>query len=296
MEEIQYDRFVSELDAAIQAHLEWTRRILRCAVLRTSPGNDVMKTEAHTLCRFGRWFTQNRNIFEALDMEKSRALEINHRSMHDAMRDICNDVLSGMAGDAANLSAFETTQTLLIEYLSHFKTLSTQIGSQLDPLTALPLRHRIEQNFELLKRHARRQGHMPAVALIDIDHFKAINDRHGHAGGDLVLKELADCLKNSIRETDQAYRYGGEEFLVLIELTAAPGAEIWGKRALESVRALSAALPDGTLQNLTVTIGIALVDGQESLNKTIQRADMALYSGKASGRNRCVVAPEPALA
>ncbi|HQT27196.1 MAG TPA: hypothetical protein PLK99_11495 [Burkholderiales bacterium] len=91
--------FVTELDAAVQAHLEWTRRVLRCAVLRTSPGNDVMKPEAHTLCRFGRWLSQNRAIFDSLDVQKTIAIEVAHKSMHDAIRDICSKVLEGIPGE-----------------------------------------------------------------------------------------------------------------------------------------------------------------------------------------------------
>lgn len=292
MKEILYEQFAAELDAAMQSHLEWSRRILRCAVLRTSPGNDIMKPEAHTLCRFGQWFAQNRFIFDALEPEKARALDINHRAMHDAIRHICNDVLNGEPGDEASLSAFETTQTLMMDYLAHFKTMSTQLGSQIDPLTRLPLRHRLEQNFHIFAKRTYRQGNAPAVILVDADHFKAINDRHGHAAGDIVLKELAACLKNTVRESDQAYRYGGEEFLLLLELDAAHDVEVAAKRVLESVRALSVPLPDGTVVHPTVTLGIAVAFEGESLNKVIQQADLALYQGKESGRNCFVVAPD----
>lgn len=290
MNEIQYEQFAAELDSAMQSHLEWSRRILRCAVLRTSPGHDVSEQEAHKLCRFGQWFAKNRFIFDALEPEKSRALDINHRAMHDAIRHICNDVLAGNPGDEASLSAFETTQILLVEYLAHFKTLSTQLGSQIDPLTRLPLRHRLEQNFHLFTKRAHRQGNVPAVMLIDADHFKLINDQHGHAGGDVVLKELAACLIKAVRESDQAYRYGGEEFLLLLELDAAGDIEIAAQRVLKSIRKLSVQLPDKAVVKPTVTMGIAIAFEGESINKVIQHADLALYKGKESGRNCFVVA------
>lgn len=291
MTEILYEQFSTELDAAIQSHLEWSRRILRCAVLRTSPGPDVLKDDAHVLCRFGVWFTKNRFIFDELDTEKARALDINHKSMHNAIRHICTDVMENQPGDAASLSTFETTQTLLIEYLSQFKTLSTQLGSEIDPLTKLPLRHRIEQNFSILSKRAKRHTDVIAVLMIDIDHFKSINDQYGHAAGDAVLAELAACLKDVIRETDQAYRYGGEEFLVLLELPTADGAEIAAQRMLEAIRALSIALPGGVVVKLTVTIGVALAVDEVPMDTIIHNADQALYKGKEAGRDRFVIAP-----
>lgn len=291
MTEILYEQFSAELDAAMQSHMEWSRRVLHCAVLRTSPGHDVLRTEAHNLCRFGLWFTKNRFIFDKLDAEKARALEVNHRAMHDAIRDICNDVLDNQPGNPARLSTFETTQTLLVEYISQFKTLSTQLGSEIDPLTKLPLRHRLEHNFHILAKRVKRHIDLLAVMMIDIDHFKSFNDQHGHAAGDVVLTRLAACLKDVLRETDQAYRYGGEEFLVLLELPASDGVEIAAQRVLEAVRALSVALPNGAVVNITVTIGVALAVEGLPLDTIIYNADMALYKGKRAGRNRFVIAP-----
>ena len=284
--------FVTELDAAMQAHLEWTRRVLRCSLLRISPGNDVMKPEGHSLCRFGRWFSGNRTLFDSLDAQKSIALEVAHKSMHDAIRSICSKVLENSPCEESDLSAFETNQTLLISYLSEFKTLMVQTDSQLDPLTGLPLRHRLEQNFDLLKQHTRRQGTIPAVMIVDIDRFKMINDQHGHAAGDIVLKELAECLKRTLRGEDQIYRYGGEEFIVLGELSSPDVAPVAGQRILDAIRNLSVTLPGGHTIQPTVTVGIAILKEGESCKQAIHRADMALYEGKDAGRDRFVVESE----
>ena len=281
--------FITELDAAMQAHLEWTRRVLRCALLRISPGNDIMKPEAHHLCRFGRWLTENRAQFDALDAQKSIAIEVAHKSMHDAIRSICSKVLENSPCEESDLSAFETNQTLLISYLSEFKTLLVQSDSQLDPLTGLPLRHRPEQNFDLLKQRTRRQGSFPVVMIVDIDRFKMINDQHGHSAGDAVLKELAECLKKTLRGEDQIYRYGGEEFIVLGELSSPDDAAVAGQRILDAIRTLSVTLPGDKTIRPTVTVGIALLKEGESCKHAIHRADMALYEGKDAGRDRFVV-------
>lgn len=129
MEELSCQEFSNGLDAAMQSHLEWVRRILRCAVLRTHPGQDVLNVGAHNLCHFDRWLSQNRSVLDSMDAQKAVTLELNHRVMHDAIREICVKMLAGEGGDEASLNSFETSQTLLIECLVHFKTLATQIGS-----------------------------------------------------------------------------------------------------------------------------------------------------------------------
>ncbi|MBP9085946.1 MAG: diguanylate cyclase [Kofleriaceae bacterium] len=288
---MELKQFVSELDAAMQAHLEWSRKVLRCAVVRTTPGDDVLKAEAHLLCSFGRWFTQHRINFEVLDAARTQALETQHHAMHDAIRVICNRVLYGEAGQAEDLDQFESTQRQLVDLLAFFKTLAVSRSSQIDPLTALPLRHRMEQDFDLLSKHIRHRGSVQLVMIVDVDHFKAVNDQYGHAGGDLVLQSLATTLKRVIRDDDLVYRYGGEEFLLLMELSATPHAEDFAAtRVLEAVRAMSVELPNGVTVTTTVTIGVALAGEDESLESAIHRADLALYKGKASGRNRHVLA------
>ncbi len=282
--------FSTELDAAIQAHMQWSHRVLRCAVLHASPGGDLLETNAHELCGLGQCFTRNRAFFEVLDGQMAQALESNHREMHGAIREICNNTLTDKPGSEDSLRLFEATQLRLIEYLSHFKTLSTQINSQIDPLTGLALRHRLEPQFELLKKRCSRQGNSVAIMIIDIDHFKSVNDQHGHMGGDLVLKEIAKCLKSSIREGDEAYRYGGDELLVLLELRNSEEAILAGRRLLNTIRRQSVVFTDGSSVQTTATIGVAKARNTEGINDVLQRADAALYQGKARGRNCYVVA------
>lgn len=295
MPELVLEQFAAELDAATQAHLEWSRRMLRCAVLHTSPGEDALSERAHTLCHFGCWFSRHRANFEVLDAERTQSLADDHRDMHDAARAICMRVLEGRPGQAADLDRFESTQRSLIGHLAYFKTLIVSQYSQIDALTGLPLRHRMNQDFDLLNKHIRRRGSLQMVMMLDIDHFKSINDRHGHPGGDAVLQHLALTLKQTLRADDLVYRYGGEEFLLLMELKAEeqavmPAAEHAVQRVLDAIRAMSVILPDASTVHPTATIGVALTAPEESLPSVIKRADMALYEGKAAGRNRYVIA------
>lgn len=202
--------------------------------------------------------------------------------MHDVIRAICSRVLEGKLGETADLDIFETTQTQLSDHLAYFKTLAITQSSQVDALTGLPLHHHMEQDFGLLTKHSRRHSSVLVVMMMDVDHFKAVNDQHGHAGGVDVLQHLAATLRRTLRDNNLVYRYGGEELLLLMELAAAEDAEVAAERVLEAVRALSVAS--------TVTIGIALAAEGENLVSVIQCADTSMYYGKASGRNCYVVA------
>ncbi len=211
--------FVAELDAAVEAHLEWTRRILRCVVLQSSPGEDVLDPEAHTLCHFGGWFRTQRELFELMDAPSAARVGTVHQTMHDAIRSIFSTVLAGRKVAKADLDVFEASQSELIGLLARFKTLILSAAHRIDPLTRLPLRYGIENDFALYQKEARRNRTLLYVVMIDVDHFKSINDTYGHPVGDRVLRHLAGTLKQSLRDDEPLYRYGGEEFLWLLTTT-----------------------------------------------------------------------------
>jgi diguanylate cyclase (GGDEF)-like protein len=284
------DTFITELDAAVDAHMSWTRRIVRCAVLRTTPGEDVLASQAHTLCSFGAWFMANRSHFEALDATATQRVEAVHRHMHDAIRSICSAVLADQPGQSGDLDSFEQSQSELIRLLARFKTLILSKAVRVDPLTELPLRYGIENDFKLYQKEARRNRSLLYVVIIDVDHFKPINDTYGHQVGDLVLRHLADTLKSTLRSDEPLYRYGGEEFLWLLKCKSVESAKQSARRLLSTVSSTPAPIADGEALSLTVTLGMAQAAEMEDLPNAIARADLALYEGKHNGRNRYVIA------
>jgi diguanylate cyclase len=286
----EIDTFIAELDAAVEAHMGWTRRILRSVVLRTSPGEDVLSPLAHMLCRFGDWFTSNRAHFEALDAPATQRVETVHRAMHDAVRAICTRALAGQPGETTDLDAFEQSHTELLRLLARFKTLMLSNALQHDPLTGLPLRYGIGRDFTLYQNDSRRNHSLLYVVMIDIDHFKRINDSYGHPVGDVVLRHLADTLKRSLRGNEPLYRFGGEEFLWLLQCKTVEEAEQSALRLLAAVRTTPVPIPDAQPVTLTVTLGLAQVGDHEELSSAIKRADEALYEGKNAGRDRFVMA------
>lgn len=170
-----------------------------------------------------------------------------------------------------------------------------------DALTGLVNRRHM---LELLQREFARAARQPrhiVLAQLDIDHFKAINDQHGHAAGDKALQTFADVVSASVRQTDVLARWGGEEFVLLLCDTPLGEAQ----QLLERVRtAVAQATPhgaggaedtgntgDGVRVPFTVSIGAAVHTPGEAAERTLERADRALYAAKAAGRNRVVLCP-----
>lgn len=287
---VETDSFVAELDAAVEAHMNWTRRIVRCAVLHQAPGDDVLDPLAHTLCRFGAWFMANRAQFEALDPTGAQRVETAHQAMHDAIRVICTAVMARQPGDAGDLDAFEASQAELISLLARFKTQILSLAVQRDPLTGLPLRYSIENDFVLYQKEAGRNRSLLYVVMIDIDHFKRVNDTYGHPVGDQVLRQLADTLKRTLRANEPLYRFGGEEFVWLLKCQSPEEAKQSARRVLATVGTTPMPVSDDETLRITITLGLARAGDTEDFASALKRADSALYEGKRNGRNRYVFA------
>lgn len=159
-----------------------------------------------------------------------------------------------------------------------------------DPLTGLANRRSAEDRLEACRAEALRYGAPLSVLALDLDRFKRINDRHGHAAGDRVLQAVGRVLHQALRAGDLGARHGGEEFLIVLPHCACDQAFETAERIRRRVAALRVPIEDGSLR-ITVSIGIAGLAGDEPVAALLFRADAALYAAKAQGRNRCVVAP-----
>lgn len=164
-----------------------------------------------------------------------------------------------------------------------------------DPLTGVSNRRALDETLDNMFAMMTRYDHHFSVAILDIDHFKQINDQQGHLHGDRILQEFARLLDDSVRDTDMVARYGGEEFVVVMPNTTLEGASIFSERLREVVQQR---LP------LTISAGLGAASKGDSPQTLLSRADSALYSAKAAGRNRVFrhdgveiepITPEPML-
>ncbi|MBN1856626.1 MAG: PAS domain S-box protein [Dehalococcoidia bacterium] len=162
--------------------------------------------------------------------------------------------------------------------------------ARFDVLTGILNRRSIMEKLEEWVLHVRRyKGHL-SVAMLDIDHFKKVNDDYGHQTGDHVLANTAHVVQRGVRMTDFAGRYGGEEFLIVLPKTNASGAGLMAERTRASLQATPMHNAEGTPFHVTVSIGIAEWCDGEDMDSLVARADAALYRAKAAGRNRVDIA------
>ncbi len=161
--------------------------------------------------------------------------------------------------------------------------------SRIDTLTGLHNRRHIQEHLDQLASAARRHGQDLSAIMLDIDHFKAINDAFGHAAGDAVLQEFARRLDDILRAEDIGARWGGEEFLLVLPYTDLEGAAALGERFRASVADEPFVVPPGQTTRVTVSGGCASGRGEDP-EQLVRDADAALYDAKQSGRNRVVVA------
>ncbi len=156
-----------------------------------------------------------------------------------------------------------------------------------DALTGLLNRRALEDRLKIEQQRAQRYGKAFSLMLLDIDHFKKVNDTYGHVAGDAVLKTLAAVLAQQTRDIDSVARYGGEEFVIVLPETDGSGAKIVAERIRKAVSSTPFALPDGREIDVTVSIGIACFPHSAgNIEAMLERADQALYLAKNTGRNR----------
>ncbi|MET0846023.1 MAG: GGDEF domain-containing protein [Pseudomonas sp.] len=158
-----------------------------------------------------------------------------------------------------------------------------------DPLTGTGNRIAMDQTLQREIEMSRRHLMPLSLLMLDIDHFKNVNDNYGHSAGDDVLKAVAAAIKNQLRNVDMVFRFGGEEFLILLSNTNREAAAMVGERLRFAAQAQNYKA-DGNMVELTVSLGCSTLLPGESAESLLRRADSALYVAKREGRNRLAMA------
>ncbi len=208
-------------------------------------------------------------------------------ALYSALQAGANDFLRKPVDDleliarANNMLQLRARQLELAEANERLLVLATT-----DSLTGLAnRRHFLEKLRDELSR-TQRYGRPLSVAMVDADHFKAVNDTYGHEVGDRVLQQLSNLMSQEVRDVDCVGRLGGEEFAILLPETSVEGAKVFCERLLKKIRAAEIDLGEATLR-YTVSIGLTQVCKGETMTDVIlNRADEALYAAKESGRDR----------
>jgi diguanylate cyclase (GGDEF)-like protein len=201
-----------------------------------------------------------------------------------------------MARMAASTALFGGATIWLVFYVTGLLREREQRLDHMSKTDALTLVANRRHFLELLERElarARRYGASLSCVMVDLDHFKEVNDRHGHLIGDQVLVAVADALRRSIRESDVVARYGGEEFVLLLPSTDLTGARDLAERCRAVIAATQVAGRQGLL-SVTASMGVASLPPAADLDGLLSAADEALYQAKDGGRDRVVVSDRKA--
>jgi len=160
-------------------------------------------------------------------------------------------------------------------------------SATIDPLTGVKNRAAMEGAMKRELGMANRHGQSLSLILLDLDHFKSVNDQYGHLIGDQVLRAVAGVAQDTIRDSDMIFRFGGEEFLVILQRTKLAGAALLAERMRRRIEELKI-FPDMDM-NITASLGVVALSEDETSETIFMRADNAMYRAKNNGRNRVIV-------
>ena len=282
----QLQSAVAQLDQALYNHEQWYKSVLRVLVLHLPPEIADLRPDSHERCRFGQWYETLNSTFlngHPAYISLGRA----HEEMHSCARKLLQrlaDELPVVAGD------FDQFDNVLDKMRLEFHALRQELVDMVqnrDPLTGARTRATLLTELRELHALARREVQPTAIVMMDLDHFKKVNDQYGHPAGDKVLVTLVSCLQGLIRPYDRIYRYGGEEFLISLPGMTADQAHQVAERMRVAVEEEDI-LIDGGRQKLHITasFGVAQLDPAMPVEDSIERADKALYAAKVAGRNQ----------
>lgn len=257
---------------------DWLRNTV--VALYTRPGGGTPSIEASD---FGLWLNHKAELTFGRVAELD-AIRERTRAIADKLEDV-----TALTDAAAFVRALNDDVTQVAYLLGAVIEKALEIEGGRDPLTRLLTRRFMPTIFQREVALSLRHGTPFAVLLIDADHFKSINDTHGHQAGDSVLTAMAEVLHSNVRAGDFVFRYGGEEFLILLTEMDPASAAVKAERLRAIVEDHPFTLADQPLR-ITASVGVALHDGHPDYEHTIRRADAALYEAKRQGRNRVVIA------
>lgn len=270
------------------AMLEWENRLFRTMAqdlsldsltpIKISPVGLWLRHKAPLM--FGD--TKELSLIETcLDhIDNSLLPQVTHREIEHAGSPIVRDIIRKI------LAETEQIKYLLNSIFDRMNEM--EVGR--DPMTQLFNRRFLPTILKREVEISRRKNISFGVLMLDVDYFKKVNDAHGHEAGDRVLQQVASLIINKVRAGDFAFRYGGEEFLMLLTEIDSQQAQVVAEKIRQHVESAEILLANETSIKVTLSVGIAMTDGHPDYQRLIERADKALYMAKNSGRNRCVVA------
>jgi diguanylate cyclase len=279
----------AELDRCLYNHDEWLNGLFGTLICRLQPDQRDLERDAHRLCRLGQWYYSGCGAAAALvDRPGFAELGAEHQRTHQCAAHMLQTMKAGQPVALEDYQRFiNALKRMRMEIFALKRDIEEALYA-LDPLTGIPgrigLLAKLREQQSLVER-----GVQPCcLAMMDLDEFKLINDKYGHSVGDQVLIAFAHHAMEHLRPYDKVFRYGGEEFLIILPDTSLEEACDIIQRLRESLARLPHHLGAEGEVNVTASFGITMLDANTPIEKDIEHADEALYRAKSAGRNCCV--------
>lgn len=284
----QIEEILRELEAAVEETRQWLSLFHRSVVCKVRPDAGIVAEDAHDHSRFARWYHANRGE-GVFDQPAFQMLAGMHQALYAHVAILARRGWRDERIPAEEYDALIHKTDAFNEQAQRMARAFRAALSNLDPLTGTSNRQTMEKELAREQQRVRRSGQPCSVALADIDHFKSVNDTHGHLVGDRVLSRVTRLIEDSLRPYDSIYRFGGEEFLVCLPETTPEDARRVLDRVRKRVGEEEIPLDDGRILKVTISFGVAPLLPRRRIEEITEWADKALYEAKRAGRNRVVV-------
>lgn len=281
-------RFIlAAIDLALEEHAAWLGLWHRAVICRIPDGGGALAEDASSFGNFSRWYASEHDR-ELVSQQIFEELWDAFRAMRETG---CALLPKAIATGCLETAAYDA----FVQHIGDFERLARRVRRafqeavvDLDPLTGARSRRNMMDELEREHARAQRMGTTFGVALCDIDHFKAVNDTHGHLTGDAVLLSVVSRIVSKLRPYDSIFRYGGEEFLIALPDSTLETAVGIAERLCQTIRATPILIEGGSAIHATASLGVCVVDKGLPLSDAMERADRALYAAKENGRDRVV--------
>jgi len=282
---VEAEYIIHRAAPVFQAHQDWVRNVYAVLICRKDPTANQLAENRQLQSVLTQWFFCETNehvrrhpLYPSL-VQKHRQLIAVASAMFDAVQRNRN----------ITSEHFEAFSSTLDHFNREFEDLLGEMRDMLrsaDPLTGVCTRFAMLPRLEQERERIHRTRESCSICMVDLDHFKMINDTHGHPVGDMVLQTVAGHMLENLRPYDQVYRYGGEEFLLMLPNTRPDDAVPVVDRLRQRINDTLIKVTDGVSIRVTASFGIAALHPGWSVHEAIGMADKALYAAKVAGRNR----------
>ena len=281
-------RVVHELENALDTQRDWLKKFQAMLACRTRTDPEDLVAGTHKKSGFGLWYYKKASppLKKHPDFA---AVGKCHLDMHDRARSLAEAVDSGADIAPSLYEAFMASADRFEGALRKLHGEARGLLSETDPLTGVSTRMAMLSHLEQERSRVKRSGTQSSIGMADLDYFKSVNDTYGHQTGDKVLRSVAAYMLVHLRQYDQVYRYGGEEFLLLLPNTPVDGARVVLDRLRRGLQRKRLRIKGDLYISMTVSFGVTALLSTVSVKTTIDRADKALYAAKAAGRNQVLV-------